>query len=321
VVQDFIDIIESLGLTGIIKRNKTKHIFRVNGNTIRFLGMDKAQKKRGSKRDILYINEANGITLEDFVQLKIRTSGQIFIDFNPSEYFWVNDQILEKPNDGANKHYLIKSTYKDNYDFLTYEQIKEIEGLIEIDDFYYQVYTLGNLAVMKGKIYNRQRLIEPEVYDMVDYEELYYGLDFGFDHYTSLIECKWAQEQAYERERYHERGKYDDDLVQWMLDNDISMTAPIYADPAYPASIAKLRDAGFNVRKAKKDVIDGIRYCQGLIPNICKSSVHYIRSRNKYKWRQRSNGEIIEGEPVKIEDDPVDAERYAQYSHRKQIPA
>jgi phage terminase large subunit len=319
VVQDFVDIIEMLGLTDVIKRNKTKHVFKVNGNTIRFLGMDKAQKKRGSKRDILYINEANGLTLEDWIQLNIRATGQVFIDFNPSEYFWINDQILEKENKDENAHVLIKSTYLDNYDFLTYAQIKKIEALIDIDDFWYQVYTLGNLAVMKGKIYNKQVLIEPEVYDTIDYDELYYGCDFGFEHAMSLIECKYAQEKHYERGRYHETGKQIDDLIAWMLENDISQSAPIYCDSAYPASIAKMKDAGFNARRAKKDVLDGIRYMQGLTPHICKSSTHLINGRKRYKWRQRSDGSVIIGEPVKIDDDDCDAERYGQYSHWKRL--
>lgn len=319
VVQDFIDIVEALGLTDIIKRNKTKHIFRINGNTIRFMGMDKAQKKRGSKRDLLYINEANGLTLEDWIQLNIRATGQVFLDFNPSEFFWVNEQILEKENKEENRHVLIRSTYLDNYDFLSYSQIKKIEALIDIDDFWYQVYTLGNLAVMKGKIFSKQTLIETDEYDTVDYDELYYGLDFGYEHPTALIECKYAQEITYERERYYRQHKTDEDLIAWMLENEISMTAPIYADPAYPASISKIREAGFNIRRAKKDVIDGIRYCQSFTPRICKSSVNYIRERNKYKWRQKADGSIIEGEPVKLNDDAVDASRYAHYTHRKRL--
>jgi phage terminase large subunit len=319
VVQDFIDILESLGLTDIVKRNKTKHIFRVNGNTIRFMGMDKAQKKRGSKRDILYVNEANGLSLEDWVQLNIRASGQVFIDFNPSEYFWVNEHILEKPQEIGSRYFLIKSNYKDNYDFLPANQIKKIEDLINIDDFYYQVYTLGNAAVMKGKIYNRQILIEPEAYDVVDYDELYYGLDFGYEHFMCLMECKYAQEKHYERERYCKQYKQIEDLIAWMDENDISRTAPIYCDSAQPSMIRKLQDAGYNARKAKKDVIDGIAWCQSFVPYICKSSLNYIRSRNRYKWRQMVNGTVLEGEPVKIDDDPVDAERYAQYTHRKHL--
>ena len=319
VVQDFIDIIASLGLSDVVKRNKTKHIFTVNGNVIRFLGIDKAQKRRGSRRDLAYMNEANGMTLDDFVQIKIRTAEAVFLDFNPSEYFWANEQILEKENKDDNRHILIKSTYLDNYDFLPYDQIKDIESLIEIDDFYYQVYVLGNLAVMKGKIYTRQELIEPEVYDVVDFDELYYGLDFGHINPMALIECKYAQEQSFERERYYQAGKHPEDLVKWMIENEISQTAPIYADPAYPSGIAKLRDAGFNVRRAKKDVVDGIAYCQGIVPKICKSSTHYIRERQGYKWRQTVSGSVLEGEPVKINDHLVDAERYAQYTHRKRL--
>jgi phage terminase large subunit len=317
IVQDFLDILESLGLTNIVKRNKTKHVFKVNGNTIRFMGMDKAQKKRGSKRDILYINEANGLTLEDWVQLNIRATGQVFIDFNPSEYFWVNDQILEKINEAGNRHFLIKSTYLDNYDFLSAKQRRKIQELIDIDDFYYQVYTLGNLAVMKGKIYTRQILIDPDVYDTVDYDELYYGLDFGYEHSMCLMECKYAQEKHYERERYCKQYKQIEDLIAWMDENEINQMAPIYCDSAQPSMIRKLQDAGYNARKAKKDVVDGIAWCKSFVPYICKSSTNYIRSRNKYKWRQRADGAIMEGEPVKIDDDPVDAERYAQYTHRK----
>lgn len=321
VVQDFLDIVEMLGLTGVIKRNKTKHVFRVNGNTIRFMGMDKAQKKRGSKRDILYINEANGLTLEDWIQLNIRASGQVFIDYNPSEYFWVNEQILEKENKEENRHILFKSTYKDNYDYLSYNQIKKIEALIDIDDFWYQVYTLGNMAVMKGKIYKGQALVEPEDYDALDYDELYYGLDFGFVHKMCLIECKYSQEKHYERERYCESEKQIEDLIKWMDDNQISQTAPIYCDHAYPASIRKLKDAGYNARRANKNVMDGINFMQGLKVFVCKSSRQLIAARNIYKWRQKTDGSIIEGEPVKVGDDPVDAERYAQYSHWKKIAA
>lgn len=321
VVQDFLDIVEMLGLTDVVKRNKTKHVFRINGNVIRFVGMDKAQKKRGSKRDILYINEANGLTLEDWIQLNIRAAGQVFIDYNPSEYFWVNEQILEKENRDDNRFILIKSTYKDNFDFLPASQIAKIEALIDIDEFWYQVYALGNMAVMKGKIYSKQKLVEPEDYDVLDYDELYYGLDFGYEHAMSLVECKYAQEKHYERERYHETHKQIEDLILWMQENDISQNAPIYCDSAYPAMIRKLKDAGYNARRAKKDVNDGIRFMQGLTPYICKSSRHLIASRGKYKWRQRSDGSIIEGEPVKIDDDPCDAERYGQYSHWKRLVA
>lgn len=317
VMRDFFKILEKYeGQLRIPNMTKTGLQYKIGGNYVSFIGIDKPQKKRGPQRDLLFINEANGITLDDWVQLSGRTSGQIFIDFNPSEYFWVNEQILEKD---SSKFDLIQSTYLDNYDFLEQWQREEIENLINIDEYYYRVYVLGELAVMKGKIYEKYNLIEPSEYNELFEDEKFYGLDFGYEHATSLMEVKYCMEQVYEREVYHETKKFDEDLIRWMQHNEISQTAPIYADPANASAIHKLRDAGYNVYLAKKDVRDGIRFCQGLKRNICKSSVHHIKSINQYKFKQTSDGIVIE-EPVKINDDSVDAARYAEFTHlRKKI--
>jgi phage terminase large subunit len=314
VLTDFIEILKNTNLYTDRMHNKTNAEFYINGNVIRFLGLDKAQKRRGSKRDLLYINEANGITLEDWIQLNIRLTGQVYLDFNPSEYFWLNEHILEKRNDFE----FIKSTYKDNYDFLEPKQIREIERLIEIDDYYYQVYVLGNLATMKGKIYNNYGFVGRHEYDLIDADEVYYGVDWGYEHNMVLMEVKLAQETVYERCLYMEQYKYDTDLINWMLERDISQAADIYADHAYPASIKRMREAGFNVRKADKDVQPGIRFCQGLKRMICNDEVSqkYIKQINKYKWKQTADGTILT-EPVKVDDDACDASRYANYTHLK----
>lgn len=318
VIVDFFKILEDLpGIKNPPVQTKTGLEYKLNGNLIRFIGLDKAQKKRGAGRDILYINEANGLTLEDWVQLSGRCRGQIYIDFNPSEHFWVNDLILEKSEE---KFDLIHSTYLDNYDFLPKWQIEEIENLINIDDFYYKVYVLGMLAIMKGKIFTGYEIIEDYIYDELFEDETFYGLDFGYEHATSLIEIKYADEKVYERERYHETHKHVEHLIEWMEDNGISKSAAIYADPAVPASIRKIQAAGFNVHKAKKDVKDGLMFCQALKRSICKSSTHHIRSMGKYKFKQTASGEILDWEPVKIEDDSCDAMRYGEFTHlRKQI--
>lgn len=315
VLNDFIEIMQLLGLWNDKHFHKTRQEYRLNGNIIRFLGLDKAQKKRGAKRHLLYVNEANGITLEDWIQLNIRLEETAIVDFNPSEYFWLNEHVLEKRNDFK----FIKSTYLDNYDFLNEKMIKEIENLINIDDFYYKVYVLGILAVMKGKIYNNVNFISDEEYDAIDYDEIFYGIDWGYEHAMVMIEVKYAQEQTYEKEIWFEKMKFSTDLIEHMESVGISMSADIYADPAYPSDIKRLREAGYNVRKAKKDVHDGIRFCQGLKTNICKSSTNYIKQINKYKWKQNADGKIFEGEPVKVDDDAPDASRYAKYSHLKRL--
>lgn len=311
VIRDFFKIIDTLPIRNKPKQTKSGLVYTVNGNTFTFIGLDNPQKKRGPGRDLLFVNEANGLTLEDWVQLSGRTSGQIYIDFNPSEYFWLNEMILEKD---SSRYDLIRSTYLDNYDFLPKWQIEEIENLINIDDFYYKVYVLGELAIMKGKIYNGYILIEPNEYDSLYEDEIFYGLDFGYANPTSLMEIKYASEKVYEREIYRESHKYDSDLLKWMDEHGISQTADIYADPANSAGINLLREAGYNIRLANKTVWDGIRYCQGLKRFICKSSVHYIKEINKYKFKQTADDKIIE-EPVKIDDHGVDAMRYAEFTH------
>jgi phage terminase large subunit len=333
VLTDWNEILEAQGCKAWFKENKTHYEYRINGNVIRFLGMDKAQKKRGSKRHILYINEANGLTLEDWTQLKMRTIEKIWVDFNPSEYFWINEHVLDRPfSDGRfiqgkedNRFKLIRSTYKDNIDFLPHNIVKSIEDLIHIDDFYYQVYALGNLAVMKGKIYNNYKTISLEEYEMIDYDFRCYGIDWGYEHPACLMEMKYAREGVYTRCLYLESHKSDDEFIQWMVDAGISMTDDIFADPAYPASIRKAREAGFSVHKAKKDIQDSIRFLQSLKSwhvvyeeqdNATKS---HKRSLDRYKWKQTSDGKIVTGEPVKIDDDPCDAERYVVYNALRQV--
>lgn len=313
---DWLEILEASGVYDPRFHNKTKNEFFINGNTVRFLGLDKAQKKRGAKRHLLYINEANGITLEDWIQLKARCMGKIYLDFNPSEYFWLNEHVLEKRKDFD----FIKSTYLDNYDFLTRDNITEIEDLINIDDYYYKVYVLGELAVMKGKIYEKYDFISPEDYARLDADDVFYGLDFGYDHPMALMEIKYYNERVFEREIYFERKQTDEDLIRAMEEKNISYVSDIYADPAGASSIFKIQEAGYNVRRAKKDVKEGIRFCQQLKRTICQDSSNHIKQMNRYKWKQTADNVVLP-EPVKIEDDSPDAIRYGEFTHLRKLAA
>lgn len=324
VYVDFIEILQDMGIYQPRLHNKTKMTYRLNGNLFRFIGLDKSQKKRGSKRNILYVNEANGLSLEDWVQLNIRTTEKVFIDYNPSEYFWVNEHILEQDPE---KFDLIISTYLDNYDFLEASQIKEIEDLILIDDFYYRVYVLGELAIMKGKIYNNYKEITEEEYDDIFHDEIIYGLDFGYEHKTCLVEIKIANEQIYEKCIYMESHKTDEDLIRHMDKIELDQNHDLYYDPAAASSGRKIRDAGYNAHKAKKDVKDGLRFCQSLKRNIVSSSKDainnvrhkdYLKQNSRYKFKQTADGKIIE-EPVKIDDDGPDAMRYGAFTHMRHL--
>ena len=51
------------------------------------------RKVRGPRRDILFINEANNVPYETFVQLEIRTREVIWIDYNPVAEFWYYTEV------------------------------------------------------------------------------------------------------------------------------------------------------------------------------------------------------------------------------------
>ncbi|MFQ5786722.1 MAG: phage terminase large subunit, partial [Thermodesulfobacteriota bacterium] len=113
-MRDFFNILQKYKLYNPLFHNKTDRIYYLNGNIFEFLGMDKAEKKKGSRRDYLYCNEVIDLNKEDWFQLSVRTRKKIYVDFNPTEMdSWIYDIILSRKD--CNK---IHCTYQDNWDFL-----------------------------------------------------------------------------------------------------------------------------------------------------------------------------------------------------------
>jgi phage terminase large subunit len=63
--KDFQDILISLNLYDEANHNKTDTI-KVGKSTFEFFSADDSTKLRGSRRDVLFINEANNVTFEAF---------------------------------------------------------------------------------------------------------------------------------------------------------------------------------------------------------------------------------------------------------------
>ena len=87
VMRDFFDILKKHKIYNESSHNKSGNEYHINDNLIEFISLDQAQKIRGRKRDLLFVNEANEITFEDWQQLIFRTTEKIIIDYNPSEEF------------------------------------------------------------------------------------------------------------------------------------------------------------------------------------------------------------------------------------------
>ena len=298
VMRDLFEVMDNLGIYNENNHTKMENLYRFpNGSIIEFFSVDDAQKLRGRKRDILYINEANELDFEEYVQLNMRTSRKIFVDFNPSDnYSWIYD-LIAQPNST-----LIKSTYKDN-PFLDENIIKEIENLINVDEAYWKVYGLGEQATLKNTIYSHY-----ELGDYIEQADFYYGLDFGYNHVTALVEISPNENTIYVKEKVYLSSLTTSDLIQKFNDIGINKKKDMICDSARPDIIEELRRAGYNAKMANKEVKNGINSVKTYKIIVDKSSTNLIKELRNYKWK--SNGEIILDEPVKLYDDGMDAMRY-----------
>jgi len=283
--------------------NKTDRIFAFkNDSIIEFTSFENEQDAKSGKRDYLFINEADGISYNIYWQLAIRTRKKIFIDYNPTATFWVHEKLI-----GQNDVELLISDHRHN-PFLSNEQHQEIESIQ--DKELWKVYARGLTGRVNGLIYSQYQLCD----GVPEFAKTCYGLDFGFNHKSALIEIGKWDNRLYWHELIYQSELTVGDLIYQMKELNISRKI-IYADSARPDAIEDLKRAGFNVRQAEKDVKNGIDFVKRHQLYITKSSLGLIKEIQHYKWKEK-DGAFID-EPVKFRDDAMDAARYGTYSHRK----
>lgn len=305
-MRDFFGIMKEEGIYREELHNKTEFTYRVGSNEIEFISVDEPQKVRGRKRGYLWMNETNEFSYEDFRQLNLRTEKQIFMDFNPSdEFHWIYDHILTRDDST-----LIKSTYKDN-PFLDQVIVKEIENLRDLDPNYWRIYGLGERGISEAKIYSHWQYCD----DLPEGGETIYGLDFGFNHPTALVKIKIVDDRYYWKELLY-RSYLTNPEVITLLKDLVPQNEYLYADSENPQDIEEIRRAGFNIKPMKKEagsVLGGIRHIKSHEWFITKDSVNGLKEVKSYSWKQKDGKNL--DEPLKVNDDFLDAGRGAIYTH------
>jgi phage terminase large subunit len=305
-MRDFFDILKSNEMYSESNHNKSENLYRLNGNLFEFVGLDQPQKKRGAKRDYLFINEANELTLEDWVQLSIRTTKQIYLDYNPSmEEHWIYEFVL--PREDCT---FIKSTYKDNEAFLDPEQVKEIENLIRIDINYWKIYGLGEMAQVRGSIYSNWQIVEQFP---VDCTMVFYGLDFGYTNDpTAFVKIGMKEGELFLQELIYETNLTNQEIGERFFELGIKRTDEIFADSAEPKSIYEIYKMGFNIKptiKGPDSILNGIDIVKRYRLNVTQNSTNLQRELKHYKWREDLNGKSM-NIPIDKFNDLCDATRY-----------
>ena len=300
--RDVLNILKDMELYSEENHNKSELSYLLNGNLIEFISVDQPQKIRGRKRDYLWLNEANELTYEDWTQLILRTTEQIYLDYNPSDpYSWIYEKVQTRDDCT-----FIKSTYKAN-PFLDEDTISEIERLKDIDPDYWRVYGLGEIGSIQTMIFRNFNLV-----DDVQGKLIGYGLDFGFTNSpTALVEVRQLDDNLYIKELLYEKRLTNTDLANKLKEFGISRQSEIIGDSAEPKSIEEIYRQGFNIKPAKKGagIHLGLDIMRRYKLHITKDSLNAIKEFRGYKWSTDKNGDVL-NTPVKVNDHLIDATRY-----------
>ena len=300
--RDVLNILKDMELYSEENHNKSELSYLLNGNLIEFISVDQPQKIRGRKRDYLWLNEANELTYEDWTQLILRTTEQIYLDYNPSDpYSWIYEKVQTRDDCT-----FIKSTYKAN-PFLDEDTISEIERLKDIDPDYWRVYGLGEIGSIQTMIFRNFNLV-----DDVQGRLIGYGLDFGFTNSpTALVEVRQLDDNLYIKELLYEKRLTNTDLANKLKEFGIDRQTEIVGDSAEPKSIEEIYRQGFNIKPAKKGagIHLGLEIMRRYKLHITKDSLNAIKEFRGYKWSTDKNGDVL-NTPVKVNDHLIDATRY-----------
>ena len=161
------------------------------------------------------------------------------------------------------------------------------------------------------------------------------GVDWGYTHPGCIVVCGrdddgrwWVLDESYDPEvLVQTRSPLQDSWIRraqkLVSDWDIQT---LYCGPDRPENIQQFRKAGLNVRPAANEVWEGIQIVAKYlhIDEVDKVAKFFILSNVTqvqeeivfYHWAEKEGGGTHE-QPEKIDDDTMDALRYAIYSHEK----
>lgn len=305
VMKDFIDILKQYNLYEENSHMISTSTYELpNGSTIEFISADDGQRLRGSKRDYLYCNEANELSKDIWLQLVMRTTEKVVVDYNPSDmYSYIYDDIVTR-NDAD--FYI--TTYLDN-PFLPQSQVEEIERFRDADPNYWRVYGLGEKGMSENIIYSHYQLCD----HLPNKGLQWYGLDFGHTNPSAFIKVELWEEKLYVQEIIYQSKLITSELIDLLKQNGVSKYDEIFGDSASAAAIDEIRRSGYNIKKSKKSVKEGIMKVKSYPLSITKSSTNLLKEIKMYSWKTDKDSKPSD-EPVKLMDHSMDAMRYAIYT-------
>ena len=307
-LQDFLNIMKSTNRFFDERFNKSSLTYTFyNDSYIEFFSADSPDKLKGARRNVLYINECNNISYEAYQQLSIRTSGDIYLDYNPDRTFWAITDVSNEPD--AKR---IVLNYKDN-EALPQNVIEQFEinkKKAETSEYWKnwcRVYIDGLVGSLEGVVFNNWSEIDriPEEARLIGV-----GIDFGFtnDPTAAVAVYKFNDEIILDEVLYR-TGLTTGDIDKLL---DINKSVEIWADSAEPRTIQELKNRGwriFGAKKGKDSILYGINLIQEYNLLVTSRSENLINELQNYQWLKDREGNKI-NVPIDAFNHAIDAIRY-----------
>jgi phage terminase large subunit len=305
-------------------KNEQEMIIRLplHQSVIYGVSADKPERMEGIHARAAVMDEAGQMNYLAWETVRRRVafySGQVLISSTPYRWNWlkteVYDQAMHGTNGSAGIHLVtVPSTANPYYPLDRFEQART-----SLPDWRFKMFYLGQFTRPLGIIYPDYRVVE--AFELpADWQRLR-GVDFGFNNPAAIIWMARAKDDPtwYLYREWKASGATLDEL------RDVLKTEPrliTYADPSAKGELETLKRWGIDIRPARKDVLAGITYLQGLFKQghlkvfaLLKKTIDEL---NTYSWALDKNDDPLDV-PEKTNDHLLDGLRYALFTsqHRE----
>lgn len=322
-------VIKDFGMRDLfdIKKSKGEEEINclINGNQIIFSGLDDQEKIKSVTTESgglcwIWVEEASEISEADFNQLLIRLRGvgavpkHIILSFNPIDSdHWIKGRFFDTPL-GPREGFICETTHRDNA-YLTAADRARLEAFKYIDYYYYQVYCLNEWGSLRqSKVFHNLKVYDFDIPDH-RFKNLRAGEDFGWNHPQVFVRTGWLDGELYVYDEIAERKMINTDFIRLIQSSGHPPEMLITCDSEDPGAIQENNDAGLIATGAQKgpgSVDRGVKWLKRL------PAIHIHKSRcpvaarqfSHYKHRE-TRDKILDNQYVEIEDDAIDAVRYA----------
>lgn len=332
------EIVKAIGTMGVeqyFDALKTSMLItcNLNGAQIIFAGLDDVEKIKsitpanGVLTDV-WVEEATEISRNDWKQLEKRLRGRsdhtkrITLSFNPiSKVHWIFKEFFGAWDDTKNLYedegmLILKTTYKDNK-FLMPDDIKGL--LTEKDDYYREVYTLGNWGVLGGSILKDYVRHDFDIGEY-NFDAMALGADWGYNHATAILLLGIKDGEIYICKEIYEFEKRQQEIIDIAEINRIPKHLFMWCDSATPEAIQQWRYAGYRARPVEKEkgsIQSQIQWLKNRKIHIHPSCTNTYLEIQQWQWSHDKRTGAFEDVPQEGFDDAMAALRYGIEGWRK----